>query len=98
MRAWQPAPIFLPGESHGQRSLTGYGPWGHKESDTTEVTKHVVHKQFILNKLFVFISPTYLQNFYNLFLISRVPHLQAQLLLLIQPLGGEALGIDLSIQ
>ena len=37
-RKWQPTPIFLPGESHGQRSLVGYGPWGHKESDTTEVT------------------------------------------------------------
>jgi len=35
-RAWQPAPVFLPGESHGQRSLAGYSPWGHKESDTTE--------------------------------------------------------------
>ena len=30
--------IFLPGESHGQRSLEGYSLWGHKESDTTEVT------------------------------------------------------------
>ena len=29
-----PIPIFLPGESHGQRSLEGYSPWGHKESDT----------------------------------------------------------------
>ena len=29
-------PVFLPGESHEQRSLGGYGPWGHKESDTTE--------------------------------------------------------------
>ena len=29
-------PIFLPGESHGQRSLTGNSPWDHKESDTTE--------------------------------------------------------------
>ena len=29
-----PAPIFLPGKSHGQRSLTGYRLWGHKESDT----------------------------------------------------------------
>ena len=29
-------PIFLPGEVHGQRSLVGYSPWGHKESDTTE--------------------------------------------------------------
>ena len=31
-------PGFLPGESHGQRSLAGYGPWDEKESDTTEVT------------------------------------------------------------
>ena len=30
--------VFLPGESHGQRSLTGYSPQGHKESDTTEAT------------------------------------------------------------
>ena len=37
-RKWQPTPIFLPGESHGQRSLLGYSPWSHKESDTTEVT------------------------------------------------------------
>ena len=27
-----PTPVFLPGESHGQRSLAGYSPWGHKES------------------------------------------------------------------
>jgi len=32
---WQPTPVFLPGKSHGQRSLAGYSPWGHKESDTT---------------------------------------------------------------
>ena len=31
---------ILAGESHGQRSLAGYSPWGHKESDTTEVTEH----------------------------------------------------------
>ena len=35
-RKWQPTPVFLPGEFHGQRSLAGYSPWGHKESDTTE--------------------------------------------------------------
>ena len=35
-RKWQPTPIFLPGESHGQRSLVGYGPQGRKESDRTE--------------------------------------------------------------
>ena len=39
-RAWQPTPVFLPGESHGQRSLVGYGPQGHKESDMTEATDH----------------------------------------------------------
>ena len=37
-RAWQPIPEFLPGESHGQRSLLGYSPWGCKELDTTEAT------------------------------------------------------------
>ena len=31
----RPAPVFLPGESHGQRKLAGYGPWGPKESDMT---------------------------------------------------------------
>ena len=35
-RKWQPTPVFLPGESHGQRSLVGFSPRGHKESDTTE--------------------------------------------------------------
>ena len=35
-REWQLTPVFLPGESHGQRSLVGYNPWGYKESDTTD--------------------------------------------------------------
>jgi len=38
-RAWQPTPVFLPGESRGQRSLVGYSPYGHKELDITEVTE-----------------------------------------------------------
>ena len=33
---WQPTPVFLPGESHGQRSLVGYSPWGRKKLDTIE--------------------------------------------------------------
>ena len=37
-RVWQPTPVFLSGESHGQRSLVGYSPKGHKQSDRTEVT------------------------------------------------------------
>ena len=35
-RKWQPAPVFLPGKFHGQRSLAGYSPWGRKEWDATE--------------------------------------------------------------
>ena len=37
-RKWQPAPVFLPGESHGRISLKGCSPWGCTESDTTEAT------------------------------------------------------------
>ena len=36
--AWQPTPIFLPGESQGQRSLVGYSRWGHKDLDVTAET------------------------------------------------------------
>ena len=43
-RAWQPTPIFLPGESHGWRSLAGYSPQSGKESDTTEVTEHTAQE------------------------------------------------------
>ena len=39
-RARQATPVFLPGESHGQRRLAGCGPWGHKESDATEAIEH----------------------------------------------------------
>ena len=35
-KEWKPTPVFLPGDSHGQRSLEGYSPQGCKESDTTE--------------------------------------------------------------
>ena len=35
-RAWLSTPVFLPGEFHGQRSLMGYSPLGHKEWDMTE--------------------------------------------------------------
>ena len=36
--AWQPTPVFLPGEAHGQRRLGGYRPQGRKELDTTKAT------------------------------------------------------------
>ena len=38
-RCWQPTPVFLPGKSHGLRSLVGYSPWGHKDSNMTELLK-----------------------------------------------------------
>ena len=36
--AWQPTPVFLPQESHGQRNLVGCSAWGRKELDTMEAT------------------------------------------------------------
>ena len=44
-RKWQPALVFLPGNSHGQRSLAGYSPWGCKELDTTEwLNTHTINE------------------------------------------------------
>ena len=39
-KEWLPILVFLPEKFHGQRSLAGSSPWGHKELDTTEVTEH----------------------------------------------------------
>ena len=39
-KGMETTPVFLPGEFHGQRSLVGYSPWGHKELDTTERLMH----------------------------------------------------------
>ena len=48
-RKWQPTPISLPGKFHGQRSLVGYCPWGHKESDMTErLSMHaIIHTIYV---------------------------------------------------
>ena len=43
-RAWQPLPVSLAEQSHGQRSLVGYSPWGCKESYTAETTDHIAHR------------------------------------------------------
>ena len=40
-RTWQSTPALLPEESHGQRSLMGYSPRSHRESDTTEAIQHI---------------------------------------------------------
>ena len=47
-RECQPTPVFLPGESHGQRSLVGYSPWGCKESDMTELLSTYIMLEFLL--------------------------------------------------
>ena len=52
-RQWQPTLIFLPGESHEQRSLVGYSPWGHKELDTTEHTHLAPYSQWLQLSLFI---------------------------------------------
>ena len=57
-RKWQPTPVFLLGESHGQRSLVGYSPWGHKELGTTEATEHARALEYLqLDPVGVFESP-----------------------------------------
>ena len=44
-RQWQPMPVFLPGESHGQRSLVGCSPWGRRDLGTTERLSAVYREQ-----------------------------------------------------
>ena len=51
-RAWQSTPVFLGGEFHGQRSLAGHGPQGHRELDRTEVAEHThMTYRMLCNKL-----------------------------------------------
>ena len=50
-KEWQPILLFFPGESHGQRSLVGYSPWGCKESDTTEATQHARMHIYIICRI-----------------------------------------------
>ena len=44
---WLPTPVFLPGKSHGGKGLVGYSPWGHKESDTTELLHSLTHSSIL---------------------------------------------------
>ena len=49
-RKWQPTPLFLPGESHGRRSLVGCSPWGRTELDTTEATQQQQQQGLIIGE------------------------------------------------
>ena len=53
-RKWQPTLVFLPGESHGRRSMVGYSPWGRKESDMTEQL-HFTSLHFWMNDMKFFL-------------------------------------------
>ena len=70
-RAWQPTPVILPRESRGQRSLVGYSPWGHKESDMTEVTACThAHGYLNVGELFYTLSSGCVSYAHSVFLLS----------------------------
>ena len=48
-RVWLPTPVLLPRESHGQRSLADYSPWGHKELDATKQLTQARSKLYFLS-------------------------------------------------
>ena len=54
-RKWQPTPVFLPRECHGQKSLAGYSPWSHKELATTERIHTHTHTHSVIIKCFLLI-------------------------------------------
>ena len=68
-RKWQPTPVLLPGESHGQRSLAGYSPWGHKSRTRLKLFSgwylQLYISAFLLANLFI-----YCTEFPEFFLIS----------------------------
>ena len=66
--------VFLPGKSHGQRSLAGCGPWGHKEPDTTEQLSTHAHTYKIAGFLRVSLLPCILSfAYHNGILLSKLP-------------------------
>ena len=71
-RKWQPTPVLLPGESHGQRSLVGYSPQGRKESDMTErlhFTSLHARKCFLASHIYVVSDEIYIQKLHFYFLV-----------------------------
>ena len=74
-RAWQPTPAFLPGKSHAQRSLAGYSPWGHKQTDMTEhtCTPIVSFKRYILSSCPLWIKLKLTSNFRPTHLLQSSP-------------------------
>ena len=70
-RKWQPTPVLLPGKSHGQRSIVGYSPWGHKELDMTEWFHFLT---FNINFVYILIyACTHTQTYYiSIFVVVQL--------------------------
>ena len=78
-REWPPTPVFLPGEFHGQKSLVGYSPRGHKELDTTESLTFSLSTKTFKEFFFFFLKKTLLRLgqvkgwwYMNISFISRI--------------------------
>ena len=74
-RKWQPILVFLPGEFHGQSSLVGYSPLGHKESDTTEYTSAHVSNYCYTPQTCTVVYVNYISIKLEAFKIKVVAHL-----------------------
>ena len=49
-RKWQPTPVYLPGESHGQRRFVGYSPWGHRVRHDIANNTHATYMPTFLDR------------------------------------------------
>ena len=78
-RVWQPTLVFMPGESHGKRSLVVYDPQGRKESDTTEVTQQARTITYHL-LISIFLAFSFLLQFKNLTLLESHQYFDSQFL------------------
>ena len=74
-RKWQPTPVFLPGKSHGQRSLAGYSPWGHKRVKHNLITNHqqqIFHCIYVINLFYQFLCWWTLHCFHVLAIVMII--------------------------
>ena len=77
-RAWQPSPVSLPGEPHGQRGLAGCSPQGCKESDMTEATEHARACTCNLSFSRILISTALVKRkqFFHLWRLSKIMNIK----------------------
>jgi len=73
-RKWQPTPVFLPGKSHGLRSLVGYSPWDRKESDTTEWLHYIIINRISIQQIHL-LWYIYIKNGIKSMYLSNIRHI-----------------------